>query len=109
MTIRLDKGDLWQEQLLSDCYLYLALLQLPSAMRRLLCQQRTGMNGLKAINVGDRVKIKIGGQADGGGLSGRKGKVISEVCGMFRVITDDGLWHVDGYFRLTDLQRIDDG
>ena len=78
-------------------------------MRRLLCLQRTGTNGLKAINVGDRVKIRIGGQADGGGLSGRKGKVVSKVCGMYRVITDDGLWRVDGYFRLTDLQRIDDG
>ena len=78
-------------------------------MRRLLCLQRTGTNGLKAINVGDRVKIRIGGQADGGGLSGRKGKVVSEICGMYRVITDDGLWGVDGYFRLTDLQRIDDG
>ena len=89
--------------------LCLALLQLPSAMRRLLCRQRTGMNGLKAIDVGDRVKIKIGGQADGGGLSGRKGKVVSKVCGMYRVITDDGFWDVDGYFRLTDLQRIDDG
>ena len=90
-------------------YLCLALSQLPSAMRRLLCLQRTGTNGLKAINVGDRVKIRIGGQADGGGLSGRKGKVVSKVCGMYRVITDDGLWRVDGYFRLTDLQRIDDG
>ena len=77
-------------------------------MRRLLCLQRTGISGLKAINVGDRVKIRIGGQADGGGLSGRKGKVISEICGMYRVITDDGLWSVDGYFRLNDLQRIDD-
>ena len=90
-------------------YLCLALSQLPSAMRRLLCLQRTGTNGLKAIDVGDRVKIRIGGQADGGGLSGRKGKVVSKVCGMYRVITDDGLWDVDGYFRLTDLQRIDDG
>lgn len=78
-------------------------------MRRLPCQQRTGTNGLKAIDVGDRVKIRIGGQADGGGLSGRKGKVVSEICGMYRVIADDGLWDVDGYFRLTDLQRIDDG
>ena len=51
----------------------------------------------------------MGGQADGGGLSGRKGKVVSEICGMYRVITDDGLWSVDGYFRLTDLQRIEDG
>ena len=90
-------------------YLCLALSQLPSAMRRLLCLQRTGTNGLKAIDVGDRVKIRIGGQADGGGLSGRKGKVVSKVCGMYRVITDDGFWDVDGYFRLTDLQRIDDG
>ena len=91
-------------------YLCLALSQLLSAMRRLLCRQKTGTNGLeKIINVGDRVKIKIGGQADGGGLSGRKGKVVSEICGMYRVITDDGLWRVDGYFRLTDLQRIDDG
>ena len=64
---------------------------------------------MKTINVGDRVKIEIGAQADGGGLSGRKGKVVSEICGMYRVITDDGLWHVDGYFRLTDLQRVDDG
>ena len=64
---------------------------------------------MKMINVGDRVKIKIGGQADGGGLSGRKGTVVSEVCGMYRVITDDNLWEVDGYFRLNDLQRIDDG
>lgn len=64
---------------------------------------------MKMINVGDRVKIKIGGQADGGGLSGRKGTVVSEICGMYRVITDDNLWKVDGYFRLNDLQRIDDG
>ena len=78
-------------------------------MRRLLCLQRTGTNGLKMVNVGDRVKIKIGGQADGGGLSGRKGTVVSEICGMYRVITDDGLWRVDGYFRPNDLQRIDDG
>lgn len=78
-------------------------------MRRLLCLQRTGTNGLKTIDVGDRVKIRIGGQADGGGLSGRKGTVVSEICGMYRVITDDGLWNVDGYFRLNDLQRIDDG
>ena len=78
-------------------------------MRRLLCLRRTGTNGLKTIDVRDRVKIRIGGQADGGGLSGRKGTVVSEICGMYRVITDDGLWKVDGFFRTNDLQRIDDG
>lgn len=57
---------------------------------------------------GDRVKIKIGGSASGGGLQGRKGTVISIVDGfLFRVKTDDGLPDVDGYFTAKDIERIE--
>lgn len=62
----------------------------------------------KQIEIGDRVRLSLGGAASGGGLSGRKGKVVSAVCGLYRVITDDGLWPVDGYFSPSDMKRIED-
>lgn len=63
----------------------------------------------KTISKGDRVKIKIGGSASGGGLQGRKGTVLSIVDGfLYRVKTDDGLLDVDGYYTIKDIERINE-
>ena len=63
----------------------------------------------KTFKVGEKVKLRLGGEASSGGLSGRIGTVVSKVGGMYRVITCDRYWHVDGYFSASDMQKVEDG